>query len=72
VTPARAADLTQYQRSRLKVVIDADGFYVIYYPMDELLDADGNVLQQLQDGYLEGRYVHETDAIVSIRRLKRR
>lgn len=64
--------LSQYQWRRLKVVVTADNEFLIYYPLDELLDADGSVVCILSDGYMKEKYSTEIEAVVAIRRLKRR
>lgn len=64
-------DLSQYQWSRLKVVVTTDNEFLIYYPLDELLDADGCVVCILSDGYMKEKYSTEIEAAVAIRRLKR-
>lgn len=69
---AKPPDLSQYQWSRLKVVVTADNEFLIYYPLDELLDADGSVVCILSDGYMREKYSTEIEAVVAIRRLKRR
>jgi hypothetical protein len=64
-------ELSQYQWSRLRVVVTLDNKFLIYYPLDELLGADGSVVCVLADGYLQEKYSTEIEAIVAIRRLKR-
>lgn len=64
--------LTQHQWRKARVVQLEDGEFKIYYPLDELLDENGETVGWSQDGLLTFSYKTEQEAQISLIKLKKR